>query len=224
LPISVRVPGSRSYLAQPELLENDLLVSVAVGQLPPAMRPAGHARLVRWVLLRGVQGLDVQTAALYAPAWLTLAGRPPLSATLHGLYPDAARDLVQEILNGGDSAAQDADDLAAEWVVRAAMASARIPGDPAAGYFAGGYARGAGWANGVRALMRAEYRSRDELLDWVQRVREIAQDLARRAMIGPAPQDQRHEFVETSGDTAERLVEIAGIKGRLRRAPPTKRP
>ncbi len=223
LPISVRLRGSRSYLAQPELLENDLLESVALGQLPPAMRAAGQARLVRWVLLRGVQGFDVQTAALYAPTWLTLAGRPPLSATLRGLYPDAARDLVQAILNCGDSAGQDADDLAAEWVVRATMASAPIPGDPAAGFFAGGHARGTGWADGVRALMRAESRNRDDLLDWVQRVRDIAKDLARRAMAA-APQDQRQEFVETSVDTAERLLEIAGIKGRLRRASPTKRP
>ena len=222
-PLSVRVRGARSHLAQPELLENDLLVAVTAGQLPPAMIAGGRARLVRWVLLRGVQGFDVLPKALYAPAWLTLSGREPLSTALRPLYPIEAQDLVQAIVNGGDAARQDAEDLSAEWVVRSRMTEANVPGDPAAGYFAGGHGQGIGWADGVRMLMRADSRSRDDLHDWVRRVRDIAQDLARRAQLPTAPDDVRREFVEASVDTAERLVEIGGLRGLIRRASPSKR-
>jgi hypothetical protein len=71
----------------------------------------------------------------------------------------------------------------------------------------------------VRALMRPSARPKDQLAAWVDRVRRSAELAALAARLPRAPEDRRQSFIESAAESAERLVSLPGLIGRIRRTP-----
>lgn len=206
-------------LSRPDFPETRLLDVLSVGRLPSALSEAGSRRLARWVLVLAAEMLELpgNAAAMEQLRWLRQAAREPLSGRLESCYRTEALKLIADLDPAGPGSALSADVLAAEWVVRSRLAELGVGTDPARSFFEEPADRGA-WADGIRALLRPETRTRDDLSSWVQRVRRSADGAARAAQLPLAADDGRQALVEVSVETATRLASLPGLFGRMRRS------
>ena len=215
-------PGSQ-YPLNPDLIETGLLDAVVAAKLPGELLTPGHKRLARWILIRPAAALDLAPRRWdrNVPGWLAMSKSPELSKHLKEVYPTVAAELVTEWARE-QSSTKDADELCIEWVVRAAMTALQVPGDPAEPFFAGGTGKGSDWADGVRAMIRTETRSREELQTWVLNVQDAALEVGKLAGLMPSGDNWLRQFTDEASDIAARVVEIAGLK-RLLKWSPTRR-
>lgn len=206
----------------PDYPETELLIAATSGQLRGPLRRHGILRLAWWVLVVPAESLDLPANEfrMESASWFTDAERDPLRGQLSGLYPVVAQAIRAGLDSGGGPGRPGADVLAAEWVVRSTLTGQQIAGDPAGDYF-GESGPGAAWAADVRALLRPADRPRDQLENWLQRVRRSALRTAESAFPRTSPNaPEREALVRGALDAAEALAGFGGATGWLRRSSP----
>lgn len=205
----------------PDHPENELLKAVAAGRVHGLFREVGLTRVAWWVLLVAADQLDLPANSfrMESATWFTGADREPLRAHLSRLYPTIGDQAARKVRQHQGHA----DDLAAEWTIRAAMAQLQVPGDPARSFFAD-QSTGSGWFGAARRMLAATDRSRDHLEKWLELVRRSAT----RAGVAAHPDDAqafaRESLVGAAVEIGTQVAGLGGVKGWLRRSSPVRRP
>lgn len=204
----------------PDHPENELLKAVVAGRVAGGFREIMLARLAWWLLLVAADQLDLpgNSFRMESATWFTSAEREPLRGRLEPLLPTIGGQAARRARHRQGQA----DDLAAEWTTRAAMAQLRIPGDPAGAFF-GDQATGSGWFAGVRVMLDAPDRPRDQLERWLERVRMSATWAGIRAYPDEAQVPAQEALIGAAVDLATRVAGLGGVKGWLRRSAPVRR-
>jgi hypothetical protein len=209
----------------PDHPETELLIAVATGLLRGPLRRHGVLRLAWWVLIVPAESLDLpgNEFRMESATWFTDAERDPLRGQLDALYPAVAKGILGALGQSGRSGRLGADVLAAEWVVRSALAGRQIPGDPAGSYFADQHP-GSAWSTDARGLLRSGDRPRDELENWLHRVKRSAEMVGIQAFPEVAPDaGSRDALVQAALESAAALAGLGGLSGRVRRSPSERR-
>lgn len=204
----------------PDHPENELLKAVVAGRMHGGFREVGVTRLAWWLLLVAADQLDLPANSfrMESAKWFTGAEREPLRAHLDGLFPTIAGQAARKVSRYQDHA----DDLAAEWTTRAAMAQLHIPGDPAHSLFAD-QSTGSGWFGTARTMLAASDRSRDHLERWVELVRRSATRAGVAAYPDDAHAPAREALVGTAVEIGTQVAGLGGVMGWLRRSAPLRR-
>jgi hypothetical protein len=220
-PTSREVALDTMPLTRPDYPEKQLLNAVAAGHFGPVLAAAGRQRIAHWVLILAAQSLDLpgNAVAMEQMEWLAAAAAEPLMSQLNPLYPSAAKSLIEELNRTRRRPPVAPDVLAAEWVIRSRLVAMRVGGDPAQSFFVDTNGGVGGWADGVRVLLRAETRPREQLVAWLHRVRRSAEEAARAAQLPLRPGDQHQVLIESAVETATGLASLSGLMGRMRRTP-----
>ena len=123
----------------------------------------------------------------------------------------------------GPSRRSAADALAAEWVVRAGLATLGIGGDPASTLFTA--EGGSAWQQQARLLLRPTERPPQEMENWLNRVRLSAESLARVAYPGVSIEvaGDGRTLIDTAMDRATALAGLSGASNWFRRTSPARR-
>jgi hypothetical protein len=204
----------------PDHPENELLIATATGQLRGPLWRHGVLRLAWWILIVPADSLNHpgNEFRMESATWFTEAERGPLRQQLEGLYPAVAKAILGAFEDGGRREQLAADVLAAEWVVRSTLAGQEIAGDPARSYFADQHP-GSTWSTDARVLLRPVGRTRDELENWLRRVKRSAELAAERTFPDVMPNaSPRSTLVDVALESAAALAGLA-----LKRSPSTRR-
>lgn len=219
-PLLPNAPRSR-----PDAPETRLLEAVAFDRLEPGLMKAGLDRMAVWIVVLPAEFLDLpgNPARTESLRWVAAAAREPLAPQLRRMYQPVARWLVKENNSARTKPPVAADALAAEWVVRAGLATLGIGGDPASILFTA--EGGSAWQQQARLLLRPTERPPQEMENWLNRVRLSAENLARVAYPGVSIEvaGDGRTLIDTAMDRAAALAGLSGASNWFRRTSPTRR-